>query len=343
MYGISIKILYLFKINPYRFLVKLLLKAYLHTGETDKVSTDTESSTRPGLSTHTRYIGIQNREGRGSSKGDEAHAYRISRAIIERGLDIDILISVQPYDVKQEVFSLLKKAGLVSVILAVDNFSQPVLDRYCKMTTVSQNLRSIKVLTKLDIDAYLGIIMFDPWTTLQELEDNFKVLSASEIPFLRPWQFISKLDAYYGGTLTDRMLEEGILQREGFTAQYDILGTQVQSAYFGLHKLIQISQPVLSAMDRYRWGSVGQDRFDDLVKQHNQKELNRLFEKYNREISGLALEVVRRQIDAVEPLSQSELVTSEIKQQLRGLNYRTNQQIEELCTDAMLAEEDAFE
>ncbi len=61
---------------------------------------------------------------------------------------------------------MLKKAGLDSVILATDNFSQPVLDRYKKLTTVEQNIESVRILESLDIDVYLGLILFDPWTTL---------------------------------------------------------------------------------------------------------------------------------------------------------------------------------
>ena len=289
---------------------------------------------------NTRNISFVDDDLFGGAKGDETHAHRLAQAIIECGLDIDLLISVQPFDVEHKVFKLLKKAGLASVILAVDNFSQPVLDRYCKMTAVHQNLRSIEILSALDIDAYLGIIMFDPWTTLQELENNFKIISTATISYLRPWQITCKLDAYYGGALTNKMLDEGILQRKGFTAQYDFIDPKVQSVHLALLKLIANCQPVVSSLDRFRWGSVGKDEIDDLVKQYHKAELNRLFVDYNQEIGILALGVVQQQARADAPLVPKELINRTILQRVRDLNIQVTQRIAELRVESMVTAEE---
>ena len=82
----------------------------------------------------------------GAHVNGKTHAEHVAQALIERDLDLTFLISVQPRDIEMESCALLKRAGLNSVILATDNFSQPVLDRYKKLTTVEQNLRSIQIL-----------------------------------------------------------------------------------------------------------------------------------------------------------------------------------------------------
>lgn len=136
------------------------------------------------------------------------------------------------------------------------------------------------------------------------------------------------------------MLDEGILQRQGFTAQYDYIDPKVQSVHIALLTLIANCQPVLSSLDRYRWGSVGKDEIDDLVKHYHKAELNRLFIDYNQEFGKLALEVVRQQARAATPLDSKALINRTILLLARDLNIRATQRIDKLRVEAMVAAED---
>jgi radical SAM superfamily enzyme YgiQ (UPF0313 family) len=273
----------------------------------------------------------------GGNRKGETHAHRLAQAMIERNLNVNLLISVQPCDVEQQVFSLLKQAGLASVILAVDNFSQPVLDRYKKLSSVQKNLASIQVLLDLDLDAYLGIILFDPWTTLQELEENFRVLNTAAIPFFRPWQITEKLAAYHGGSITEKMVIEGILRPGSLCAEYEFQDARVKRVYQALTKMMQVCQPYFSALDRYRWGSIGLDLADMNVRKYCKGELNSLFAQYNQFIAGLALDVVHRQQASDKPCSLSALINSELLLRLKQKNQETMQALQSIRLDSAVA------
>ena len=55
--------------------------------------------------------------------------------------------------------------------------------------------------------------MFDPWTTLEELSENIRVMR--DLPYLRPWQILSKLEIYKGSSITEELEKLGLLNVGG--------------------------------------------------------------------------------------------------------------------------------
>lgn len=260
-------------------------------------------------------------------------AERISQEIIDRGIDIKILISVQPRDVELEKFKLLKKAGLKSVILAVDNFSQAVLDRYKKYSDLEDNLRSMDILFNLGIDAYLGIIMFDPLTTLEELEKNFQVMMDIP-PYLRLWQILGKLEIYYGSPLTKMLEEKGLLRWEGYFAKYDYEDSRINSVYSGLEIIIKACYPAMEALDSLRWGNLGYSEADQWVIDHHKTEINQLNVDFNRQVLSIALDIVRAQKVNSKELAVEELVPGNLEDNVKTLNQKILFQLDNLRKQA---------
>jgi radical SAM superfamily enzyme YgiQ (UPF0313 family) len=269
----------------------------------------------------------------GASNNGKTHAHRVAEELIERNLDVSILISIQPRDVNSEVFSLLKKAGVDSVILAVDNFSQPVLDRYRKQTIVDQNMRSMEILRDLDIDAYLGIIMFDPWTSLDELDDNMKIMTG--IPFLRPWQVLSKLEIYRGSPLTEELDKLDLLEWNDYTASYNFLDDRIQSVYMAIENIMKTLHSSMSELDGFRWGNLGYLESDLWILDHFKENINEISAEYNRQAIEISREVVKRQQVTTEVLDPDELADQELIRQAEILNRQTIWQIKELRNEAM--------
>lgn len=274
----------------------------------------------------------------GANVNGKTHAHRVAEELIERDLDVSILVSIQPRDVNYEVFSLLKKAGVDSAILAVDNFSQPVLDRYRKLTTVDQNIRSMEILQDLDIDAYLGIIMFDPWTSLDELDENMKIMK--DIPYLRPWQILSKLEIYRGSPLTEELDEQGLLEWDGYTARYDFIDGRIRSVYLAIENVMKTLHASMTELDGFRWGNLGYLEADLWILDHFKGDLNEISAEYNRQAVEISREIVKRQQSSSESSNPDDLADEELIRRAEILNRQTIWQIKELRNEAMDHKED---
>lgn len=256
------------------------------------------------------------------------HIEALADALIDKAFGLSILLSVQPRDVEREIFSKLKKAGVDSVILAVDNFSQPVLNRYHKNTTVAQNLKSLEVLKKLGIDAYLGIIMFDPWTTIPELLENFSVMQT--IPYLRPWQILSKLEIYHGSPITKKLEKEKLIKWDGYFAQYEFAEPGIKPIYEAIETIMKIVHPAMSAFDRYRWGNLVYDEVDQALLNHHNDELQALSSELNRQVVELAYRIVQKQDITEAVLSAEALLRPDFRREAERINQQTLYQLKKL-------------
>jgi radical SAM superfamily enzyme YgiQ (UPF0313 family) len=268
----------------------------------------------------------------GAKVNGKTHAEQVADEILRRDLDVSILLSIQPRDVDPEIFSLLKHAGVDSVILAIDNFSQPVLDRYRKFTTTEQNLRSIQILQSLDIDAYLGIIMFDPWTTLEELAENFKTMQ--DLPYLRPWQILSKLEVYKGSPITEQLEKEGLLRWEGYAGKYEFLDARILGVYQALEVIMKILHPSSAQFDLFRWGNLSFDEVDEWILKHFRDQLAEINRDFNHQALGFALEIVNRQAESTEVISPFKLADQRMQKDVLTLNQLTLRSIADLRSEA---------
>lgn len=142
--------------------------------------------------------------------------------IIDRGLDISFFLYARANDLTSEGIHLLKEAGLTSVFLGIESFSQPVLCRYNKATTVEDNLEVIRLCKEYDIYMQVGYITYDYYTTFEELWDTirgWKIALASKTHLLPIPQFLFTAIAPLDGTPIGVHYEsEGIINP---SARYD--------------------------------------------------------------------------------------------------------------------------
>ena len=83
----------------------------------------------------------------------------------------------------------MRECGLTSIEIGVENFNEGVLKRYKKNNTVEQIKNALKKLARTGIKPMIDFIMFDPWTTLEELRVNYQAivelgLDSFDPPFL---------------------------------------------------------------------------------------------------------------------------------------------------------------
>ena len=107
-------------------------------------------------------------------------AREIAEEILKRNMDLHFYIHCRPNDVDEELFGLLREAGLRKVFLGVESGSQTMLDRFQKDITVEENLRALETLSKFDIFVALGMITFDDRITFTELNENLMFLQQAK-------------------------------------------------------------------------------------------------------------------------------------------------------------------
>ena len=88
--------------------------------------------------------------------------------------------------------------------LGLESGSDSVLQRFGKRTTVAHNLRAIEVLRSSRIELDVDFIMYDPWTTLDELEENRRFLSDADLLGYWPADLLFNPLKLYPGTTAQR-------------------------------------------------------------------------------------------------------------------------------------------
>lgn len=150
----------------------------------------------------------------GPGKYWKERAIEIANEIIFRKLKIRFRISTRVNNVNKQVFLRLKLAGLYAVSVGVESGFQRALDTFKKGTTVSQNKVALKVLNNLGIIILMGFIGFDPYTSLNEVEENIKFL---EDTLFCMSDIVSKpLYVHAEDAITKRLIKEGRITGRNF-------------------------------------------------------------------------------------------------------------------------------
>ncbi|MFK4332003.1 MULTISPECIES: B12-binding domain-containing radical SAM protein [Bacillus] len=134
----------------------------------------------------------------GPGKKGKKYAKEIAREIMRRNIDVKFFLYARADTVDDETIKILKEAGLTTILLGLESFSQTQLNRYTKGTKVKTNMRAIDICKKYDIYIHPGFILFDAETTIEELEEN--IVNLKEICKTKGWLF-SKPEKLIGGVL----------------------------------------------------------------------------------------------------------------------------------------------
>lgn len=110
-----------------------------------------------------------------TSYGKE-RAKTIAQLIIERQLNIVFFITCNAIVVEENLFLLLKKAGLRMVSLGIESSNSEILTLMKKATTVEKSQSAVEVLKKLNLAIDFGMISFNPFTTIDTLRSDIKMI-----------------------------------------------------------------------------------------------------------------------------------------------------------------------
>jgi radical SAM superfamily enzyme YgiQ (UPF0313 family) len=139
-------------------------------------------------------------------------AREVAEAMIRADLDVEFFLSCRVTDVEEDLFSLLKRAGLSTVGLGVESGVQRQLDTYGKATTVEDNKRAIGLLRKIGVTPGIGFIMADPYLTPDEFLENMRFLKEVGIRLSDLTYPLGELWLFDGTTIIERLRGEGRLR-----------------------------------------------------------------------------------------------------------------------------------
>ena len=148
----------------------------------------------------------------GVGERGKQRAREIAERMIQAKLEVEFFLLCRVTDIEEDLFALLKRAGLASVGLGVESGNQRQLDTYGKGTTVEDNKRAIRTLQKIGIFPGIGFIMADPYFTPQELLENMRFLQETGVKLSDLTFPLGELWIFDGTKIFEQLKQEGRLR-----------------------------------------------------------------------------------------------------------------------------------
>jgi radical SAM superfamily enzyme YgiQ (UPF0313 family) len=89
-------------------------------------------------------------------------------------------------DIHDETIEALVDAGLRDILVGLESGRDDSLRRLNKMTTVFQNESAVRILRKHGIEPNIGFIMFEPYSSLEDVRANFDFLLRNDLLGILP-------------------------------------------------------------------------------------------------------------------------------------------------------------
>lgn len=164
-------------------------------------------------------------------------AIEIAEEIIKRHIKVMLALYCRADEVNKDVFQRLAEAGLREVLIGIESGVDTILRRIKKGITARQNQKALEILKDLGIYPVIGFIMFDPYTTLEELYENLMFLKSTGLNFLRV--SLNLMQPYKGTPINGRLLKEGNLYGDYKEFRYRFYDSRVALVYDILSKTME--------------------------------------------------------------------------------------------------------
>jgi len=134
--------------------------------------------------------------------------------IEQRKIKVILRGQIRADKVSDEILYNLKRAGFFSFACGIENGSQQALSRMNKKATLEENKKALNLFKKYGYLIQMGFILFDRYTTIEELEENYE--------FMRKYNFtitkgiFSEMFSAEGTKLNDKLKNEGLLEETNF-------------------------------------------------------------------------------------------------------------------------------
>lgn len=161
------------------------------------------------------YINIIDENFYGYGEEGKKRLYEFANTIISENIQVKFWAEIR-VDVKfeDELFCLLKKAGLQDVLLGLESGAQTALNRWKKGTTIEQNIKAINYIRKMGFELEPSFIMVDPYTDVKEFKETVNFIETMEIYNTRyPLNLINQLIVFPGTEIEKQLVRDNIIDK----------------------------------------------------------------------------------------------------------------------------------
>jgi radical SAM superfamily enzyme YgiQ (UPF0313 family) len=191
----------------------------------------------------------------GPGEKGRQRAEAIAGEFLKRRLPVRFEVSVRANDVEEDLFRQLKEAGLYRVFLGVEAGVDACLERLGKNLTVEENRRAVFTLRRLGLEPYIGFILFDPDTTLNELVQNLAFLQeirGKDGIVNSRLDLLNRLEVYEGTPVSGLLRSQGRLTGNYLDYRYPFKDRGVALIYSALRLAQRLLIPVRRSLNRAR-------------------------------------------------------------------------------------------
>ncbi len=113
--------------------------------------------------------------------GTQGQSRALLLASLLKSRNIRFGIEARVNDIHDETIEALVDAGLRHTLIGLESGNDTSLQRFNKMTTVALNERAVSILRKHSIEPNIGFIMFEPYSSLQDIRSNLDFLRRNNL------------------------------------------------------------------------------------------------------------------------------------------------------------------
>lgn len=229
------------------------------------------------------------------------------------------VVKARPTDVEPKVFDVLKnRLNCIRAYIGIETDADAGLETLRRWSPAKQNRKSIDLVRKLDLYTCFNMLIFDPDTTLEDLETNIAFFRyAAEFP-----SNFGRVELYAGTPLLHRMQQEGRVRGDYMQWDYDLGSPEVERVFALTMAAFHERNFGTSALSNRIMGT----RFDIEVARHfhpevvepawieEGKELSRILSNDGAD----GLEAIVRFVRRDAPRSEEEAFVAEVAHRLRA-------------------------
>lgn len=163
-----------------------------------------------------------------SSKQGQKWFDTFERLIIDKNINVSFLCDFRANEIVRcpDTLKRYKKIGLYNVNVGIESFVQRHLDFYGKGTTVEQNIKAIKLLEENEINYTIGVLIFNPITTVEETIEYCRVTREmnfyeKEYSVIRPLSVGSRVIATTGTRIFNYVIEKGLYENNPYNYRFE--------------------------------------------------------------------------------------------------------------------------
>ena len=149
---------------------------------------------------------------------DETWTDAFLNEITKHNLSIKFRTQVRADRLTPIIVQNLKQAGWHSTSVGVENASSTALRRMAKSASIADNLAALEMLEQNGIYVQMGMILFDPETTMDELRENLEFLKSHRWPVTKG--IFTEMFAAEGTAFTRKLHSRGMLSQSTQTQNY---------------------------------------------------------------------------------------------------------------------------